>query len=190
MMPFINFPLEHVLMRTQYQSRSQDASLLQLLNDSTHRIIEIYGMDGVGKSSMVSQALHQFVDTKPQNLEFIAWINGTDASTISQSLIAIAQKLNIPAANSIEAQTSFLEICEKKDNWIIVLDHLTQPEALQNLGIKFLPLLANRGQLIYTIMGRKMVRTVGLIRASFKIGMMNLVYNLCRWEQLERLGVA
>lgn len=93
MLPFFNSPLEHALTRTRYQSRSQDVSLSQMLSNSTHRIIEIYGMDGVGKSSMVSQALHQFADTKLQNLECIAWINGTDASTISQSLIAILEDI-------------------------------------------------------------------------------------------------
>jgi IS5 family transposase len=34
------------------------------------------------------------------------------------------------------------------------------------------------------------VRTIGLRRARWKIGMMNLVYNMCRYEQLTRLGVA
>lgn len=38
-------------------------------------------------------------------------------------------------------------------------------------------------------MGGKFVRTIGLTRAHFKVGMMNLVYNLSRFEQLERLGV-
>ena len=36
----------------------------------------------------------------------------------------------------------------------------------------------------------KYLRTIGLKRARWKIGMMNLVYNMCRCEQLERLGVA
>ena len=34
------------------------------------------------------------------------------------------------------------------------------------------------------------IRTIGLKRARWKIGMMNLVYNMCRYEQLTRLGVA
>lgn len=36
----------------------------------------------------------------------------------------------------------------------------------------------------------KLIRTIGLKRARWKIGMMNLVYNMCRVEQLARLGVA
>lgn len=36
----------------------------------------------------------------------------------------------------------------------------------------------------------KFIRTIGLKRARWKIGMMNLVYNMCRAEQLTRLGVA
>jgi transposase, IS5 family len=39
-------------------------------------------------------------------------------------------------------------------------------------------------------MGRKIVRTAGIARATFKVAMMNLVYNFCRLEQIERLGVA
>lgn len=39
-------------------------------------------------------------------------------------------------------------------------------------------------------MGGKFVRTIGLARARFKTGMMSLVYNLCRFEQLHRVGVA
>jgi transposase, IS5 family len=39
-------------------------------------------------------------------------------------------------------------------------------------------------------MGGKMLRTVGLFRAKTKIGLMNLVYNVCRYEQIQRLGVA
>jgi IS5 family transposase len=40
-------------------------------------------------------------------------------------------------------------------------------------------------------MGGKVVRTIGLARAKFKIGMMNLAYNISRLVQLERMsGVA
>jgi IS5 family transposase len=37
-------------------------------------------------------------------------------------------------------------------------------------------------------MNRMFVRTIGLARAKTKIGLMNLVYNFCRFEQLERLA--
>lgn len=36
----------------------------------------------------------------------------------------------------------------------------------------------------------KFIRTVGLIRATMKIGLMNLIYNLCRCEQIHRIGVS
>ena len=39
-------------------------------------------------------------------------------------------------------------------------------------------------------MGRKIVRTIGMARARVKIGMMNLVYNMRRLVQLERVAVA
>jgi transposase, IS5 family len=39
-------------------------------------------------------------------------------------------------------------------------------------------------------MNRKFIRSIGLKRAKWKIGMMNLVYNMCRYEQLLRLGTA
>jgi transposase, IS5 family len=39
-------------------------------------------------------------------------------------------------------------------------------------------------------MGGKIVRTIGLARARFKIGMMNLGYNICRLVQLERVAAA
>jgi transposase, IS5 family len=39
-------------------------------------------------------------------------------------------------------------------------------------------------------MGRKIVRTIGMARARFKIGMMNLGYNIRRLMQLERLAAA
>jgi IS5 family transposase len=35
-------------------------------------------------------------------------------------------------------------------------------------------------------MGRKIVRTIGIARARFKIGMMNLGYNIRRLVQIER----
>jgi IS5 family transposase len=34
------------------------------------------------------------------------------------------------------------------------------------------------------------IRTIGLARAKAKISLMNLTYNICRYEQLMRLGVA
>jgi hypothetical protein len=34
------------------------------------------------------------------------------------------------------------------------------------------------------------VRTIGIARARFKIGMMNLGYNICRLVQLERVAAA
>jgi len=39
-------------------------------------------------------------------------------------------------------------------------------------------------------MGRKIVRTIGMARARFKIGMMNLGYNICRLVHLERVAAA
>jgi IS5 family transposase len=36
----------------------------------------------------------------------------------------------------------------------------------------------------------KMIRGVGIIRAKAKIGLKNLTYNICRYEQILRLGVA
>jgi IS5 family transposase len=39
-------------------------------------------------------------------------------------------------------------------------------------------------------MGRKVVRTIGMARARFKIGMMNLGYNVRRLGQLERMATA
>jgi hypothetical protein len=39
-------------------------------------------------------------------------------------------------------------------------------------------------------MGGKIVRTIGLVRARFKIGMMNLGYNIRRLVQLERMAAA
>jgi IS5 family transposase len=38
-------------------------------------------------------------------------------------------------------------------------------------------------------MNKMFIRTIGLARAKAKIGLMNLVYNICRFEQLERLGI-
>ena len=39
-------------------------------------------------------------------------------------------------------------------------------------------------------MGGKIVRTIGMVRARFKIGMMNLGYNMRRLVQLERVAAA
>lgn len=39
-------------------------------------------------------------------------------------------------------------------------------------------------------MAGKMIRGIGIIRAETKIGLKNLTYNLCRYEQILRLGVA
>lgn len=39
-------------------------------------------------------------------------------------------------------------------------------------------------------MGRKIVRTIGLVRARMKIGMQNIVYNMCRFVTLERMAAA
>jgi hypothetical protein len=39
-------------------------------------------------------------------------------------------------------------------------------------------------------MGRKIVRTISMARARFKIGMMNFGYNMRRMVQLERVAAA
>jgi IS5 family transposase len=39
-------------------------------------------------------------------------------------------------------------------------------------------------------MGRKIVRTIGIVRACVKVGMMNLVYNMGRLVTLERMATA
>ena len=40
------------------------------------------------------------------------------------------------------------------------------------------------------LVGGKIVRTIGIVRARFKIGMMNLGYNIRRLVQLERMAAA
>src|SRR5262245_16753335 len=42
----------------------------------------------------------------------------------------------------------------------------------------------------HTSMGGKLRRTIGMVRATFKIGMMNLAYNMRRLVQLERVAAA
>ena len=39
-------------------------------------------------------------------------------------------------------------------------------------------------------MGGKIMRTIGIVRARFKIGMMNLGYNIGRLVQLKRIAAA
>lgn len=39
-------------------------------------------------------------------------------------------------------------------------------------------------------MGGKFIRTIGIARAQMKIGLMNLIYNIRRYEQIQRLGIA
>jgi hypothetical protein len=39
-------------------------------------------------------------------------------------------------------------------------------------------------------MGGKIVRTIGIVRAKFKIGMMNLGYSIRRLAQLNRVAAA
>lgn len=39
-------------------------------------------------------------------------------------------------------------------------------------------------------MHHKLIRSIGLIRAKAKITLMNLTYNLCRYEQLQRIGAS
>lgn len=39
-------------------------------------------------------------------------------------------------------------------------------------------------------MNQMVIRTIVITRAKTKICLMNLVYNFCRFEQIERLGVA
>gem|GEM_PF-4098004 len=41
---------------------------------------------------------------------------------------------------------------------------------------------------IQNSMKGKFIRSIGLVRATLKIGLMNLTYNICRYEQLSRLG--
>jgi transposase, IS5 family len=43
---------------------------------------------------------------------------------------------------------------------------------------------------IQNSMHGKFIRTIGMARAKAKIGLMNLVYNVCRYEQLCRIGAS
>ncbi len=43
---------------------------------------------------------------------------------------------------------------------------------------------------ITNTMRTELIRGVGILRASTKLGLTNLIYNFCRFEQLTRLGIA
>lgn len=59
--------------------------------------------------------------------------------------------------------------------------HLTRPPLLILIDAPFPSRLSRYS---------KIVRTIGLARAKFKIGMMNLSYNISRLVQLERIAAA
>ena len=50
--------------------------------------------------------------------------------------------------------------------------------------------LARSGPTAALLVEERFVRTIGIVRAKFKIGMMNLGYNISRLVQLERMAAA
>ncbi len=161
----VNIPVPPAL----YVPRAQAASLLKLLKDHSNALIEVTGLPGVGKTTLVQHLIHQNPNGFLDAYDLVAWIDCSSVSRAHADIQAIAQALGHTGQDPKAALRTLADYGRKHPNALLILDALAPDDADPVLAwLKLWP-----GQLITTttqVLTGSLSTTLGRPGVSVPIG--------------------
>ncbi|RMZ89583.1 hypothetical protein DV736_g3190, partial [Chaetothyriales sp. CBS 134916] len=97
----------------------------RILDRTSHGIVSILGLGGVGKSRLALELIHQL---KPEySRQSYFWVEATDQLSFERDILEIGKKLGIPGIEDSKADAKTLVkqwLCNVlEDRWLLVLDN-------------------------------------------------------------------
>jgi tetratricopeptide (TPR) repeat protein len=140
-----NVPLPR---NANFGGREADLAGLHLAlsgEDPAGRVRVVYGMAGVGKTSLVAEYAHR----RRGDYKIVWWVWSDSVSSISASLSALGTKLGLGHALVEEDQSDLCDdlmaALDQRDDWLLIFDNALSPEDVQ----RFLP-SRRRGHVLIT----------------------------------------
>ncbi|KAK3429273.1 hypothetical protein EUGRSUZ_E00684 [Eucalyptus grandis] len=137
-----NWTYDHVKEDFVGRQDSIEELVKELLNDGeNHRVIFIWGMGGLGKTSLAKKVISH--DKVKNNFDSFAWVCVSQGYCVKDILMEMLIKLNPKQINEVKEMThcqlfETLHEIQKKKRCIVVLDDIWTKEAWNSLQATFL----------------------------------------------------
>ncbi|KAG0284951.1 hypothetical protein BGZ96_010731 [Linnemannia gamsii] len=131
-----------------YVPRAESAQLFELLKDQPKALIEVIGLPGVGKTTLLQRLIHPRPDAFFASYDLLAWIDCSSVNRAHADIQAIGYALGY---GNLRPQTALRQVAsyvQKHPRSLLILDGLTPSNA--DLVLTWLKPSFWSGQLIYT----------------------------------------
>ncbi|GAB4845275.1 hypothetical protein Ancab_038684 [Ancistrocladus abbreviatus] len=128
------------------------AKVWRCIEDEHVRIIGIYGMGGVGKTTLLTEILNAFASS-PQSFDHVIWVSARRNQNLEMLQESIGKKIGFDGLEG--ARKSIDEKCEEicrllnGKKYVLLLDNLWERIDLSKLGVP-LPNYQNGSKIIFT----------------------------------------
>ncbi len=131
-----------------YVARAESAQLFELLKDQPKALIEVIGLPGVGKTTLLQRLIHPRPDAFFASYDLLAWIDCSSVNRAHADIQAIGYALGYGNLRPQAALRQVENFVQKHPRSLLILDGLTPSNA--DLVLTWLKPSSWSGQLIYT----------------------------------------
>ena len=92
-------------------------------------ICTLFGLGGVGKTSLAIEYAYQYAD----HYSLIWWINADESRSIVQQLARLATRLSLREPTDNDRLTALLDYLQQNSGWMLIFDNLDDPREISHL---------------------------------------------------------
>ncbi|KAK9229485.1 hypothetical protein WN944_022447 [Citrus x changshan-huyou] len=127
-------------------------------------IIGLYGMGGVGKTTLLTQINNKFLDA-PNNFDVVIWVVVSKDMQLESVQEKIGERIGFLENRSLEEKASGIFKILSKKKFLLLLDDIWERIDLAKLGVPFPAISKNASKIIFTT---RLENVCGLIEAQKK----------------------